>query len=73
MTIANERKVFWGGYVIKEEDRMILTAPQNSQDMNYHLYDLNKDIEYLIDIDDMPLNDYCLDDIKEFSFRQYKM
>ena len=30
-----------------------LYAPQNSWDMNYHLLDDNKKIEYLIDIDEV--------------------
>jgi len=30
-----------------------LYAPQNSWDMNYHLLDDNKKIEYLIDIDEI--------------------
>lgn len=31
----------------------MLYAPQNSWDMNYHLLDNDKEIEYLIDIDDV--------------------
>lgn len=51
--------VYHGGKVLAQqgdthsEGCFILTRPQNSQDMNYHLYDLDTGEEHLIDIGDV--------------------
>lgn len=47
------------GQVAKSNDgRYVLTKPQNTWDMNYHLIDTHNNIEYLVDIDDIGYNDY---------------
>lgn len=73
MTIANERKVFWGGYVIKEHGEMILTSNKNTWDTNYHLYDRDEEIEYLIDTSDLPEEIPCLFELKDHAFKTYDM
>lgn len=41
----------------KTEKNYLLYAPQNAWDMNYHLLDNDKKIEYLIDINDVTDNE----------------
>ena len=41
----------------KTKKNYVLYAPQNTWDMNYHLLDNDKEIEYLIDIDDVTDNE----------------
>lgn len=48
-----ENKTYNGGTVITENKSFILTRPQNTQDMNYHVYDKNSLKEHLIDICDV--------------------
>ena len=48
-----KRTVYNGGRVITENEQMILTYPNNSWDTNYHAYDKDNRIEYLIDINDI--------------------
>lgn len=70
---TEENKVFRGGNVIHEEESFILTKPKNTQDMNYHLYNLMERVEYLIDIDDLPEGNFKLDELIEESFAQHNM
>lgn len=65
-----EVRVYNGGIVLKEEGGLVLTAPLNSWDMNYRLYDIENGTEDLIDIDDMP-EEYELEDLKEYSHKTY--
>lgn len=48
-----KRTVYNGGQVITENEVMILTRPKHSWDTNYHAYDKDNRIEYLIDINDV--------------------
>lgn len=40
-----------GGKILAEKGVLILTAPLNSWDMNYHLHDIISGEDFLIDID----------------------
>ena len=48
-----KRTVYNGGRVITENEQVILTYPNNSWDTNYHAYDKDNRIEYLVDILDV--------------------
>jgi len=48
-----KRTVYNGGKVITENEQVILTQPRNSWDTNYHAYDKEAGIEYLIDINNI--------------------
>ena len=48
-----KRTVYNGGKVITENEQVILTQPGNSWDTNYHAYDKDNRIEYLVDINDV--------------------
>lgn len=48
-----KRTVYNGGKVITENEQVILTQPHNSWDTNYHAYDKDNRIEYLVDINDV--------------------
>lgn len=52
-----KRTVYNGGKVITENEQVILTYPLNSWDTNYHAYDKDNRIEYLIDINDVVDNE----------------
>lgn len=67
------KKAFWGGVVVREEGNMVLTLPRNSWDMNYHLYDTHEDMEYLIDISDLPDATVPLLELKDLSFKKVTM
>ena len=48
-----KRTVYNGGKVITENEQVILTYPRSSWDTNYHAYDKDAGIEYLVDINDV--------------------
>ena len=48
-----KRTVYNGGKVITENEQVILTCPRSSWDTNYHAYDKDAGIEYLVDINDV--------------------
>ena len=48
-----KRTVYNGGKVITENEQVILTCPRSSWDTNYHAYDKDASIEYLVDIIDV--------------------
>jgi len=52
-----KRTVYNGGKVITENEQVILTRPRNEYDTNYHAYDKDAGIEYLIDINDIADNE----------------
>ena len=50
---TDEREVISMKKIIKRKGNYMLLYPANAWDMNYHLLDDNKKIEYLISIDDI--------------------
>lgn len=47
------KKNLYGARILAENDILILTSPQNSQDTNYHVYEKNGFREFLVDIGDV--------------------
>lgn len=70
----NKEKVFHGGKVIKEEGNMVLTAPRNTWDTNYHLYDTEEEKEYLLDIhEDIEPLEYPLHELINYCWKEEEM
>jgi hypothetical protein len=58
---------------LAEKEGYILTGIKNTWDTNYHLYDSNNDIEYLIDCDDMENELLELGNIEELKELAWKL
>lgn len=55
--VLENSKIFGGNKVIAKKDNVILCRPTHTWGTNFHLYDLKEEIEYLIDMEDVSVDE----------------